>query len=198
MSDPYGEVVKRTLSTEFHYEGSIEFEGEQIEAVHPLAWFPDNNAWEVLFCSHRNIEINVSRNQLRRVPELSALHKYLVDMSLAGMISRLEAVSMLPPLFLDVQPDDVVLDLCAAPGSKTQQILESLEEGIVIANEPSLHRAAMLVNQTSHIPTINIAVTSYLGQDFPSPADQLFDRVLCDVPCSGDGTLVDVYGGFDV
>lgn len=30
---------------------------------------------------------------------------------------------MIPPLFLDVQPDDIILDMCAAPGSKTSQIL---------------------------------------------------------------------------
>ena len=41
----------------------------------------------------------------------------------AGLIARQELVSMIPPLFLDVQPDDIILDMCAAPGSKTSQIL---------------------------------------------------------------------------
>lgn len=37
-----------------------------------------------------------------------------------GNITRQEAVSMLPPLFLDVEPHHVVLDMCAAPGSKVR------------------------------------------------------------------------------
>jgi hypothetical protein len=44
----------------------------------------------------------------------------------AGAISRQEAVSMVPPLFMDVRPGHRVLDMCAAPGSKTFQLLEML------------------------------------------------------------------------
>jgi 16S rRNA C967 or C1407 C5-methylase (RsmB/RsmF family) len=43
-----------------------------------------------------------------------------------GNISRQEAVSMIPPLMLDVQPHHIVLDMCAAPGSKTGQIIEMI------------------------------------------------------------------------
>ena len=49
---------------------------------------------------------------------------------------------MIPPLLLDVQPDHAILDMCAAPGSKTAQIIEMLHgskdpypKGIVIAND---------------------------------------------------------------
>ena len=140
------------------------------------------------------LKINVSRNQLRKSPLFSDLHAYLVEMTQAGVISRLEAVSMIPPLFLDVHPDHLVLDLCAAPGSKTQQILELLKSGVIVANDANPQRALMLVNQTSHAPTASLAVTSYLAQHFPLPTiagkSQQFDRILCDVPCSGDGTLV--------
>ena len=115
-------------------------------------------------------------------------------MTQAGVISRLEAVSMIPPLFLDVHPDHLVLDLCAAPGSKTQQLLEMLKSGVIVANDANPQRALMLVNQTSHAPTTKLVVTSYLAQQFPVPRNAgkpvQFDRILCDVPCSGDGTLV--------
>ncbi len=43
-----------------------------------------------------------------------------------GNISRQEAVSMIPPLLLDVKPHHKVLDMCAAPGSKTAQLVEFL------------------------------------------------------------------------
>ena len=41
-----------------------------------------------------------------------------------GGVSRQEAVSMIPPLLLQVEPHHRVLDMCAAPGSKTAQLLE--------------------------------------------------------------------------
>lgn len=43
-----------------------------------------------------------------------------------GNISRQETVSMIPPLLLDVQPHHKVFDMCAAPGSKTAQLIEML------------------------------------------------------------------------
>lgn len=42
---------------------------------------------------------------------------------------RQEAVSMIPPLLLNVQPEHFVLDMCASPGSKTAQMLEALHAG---------------------------------------------------------------------
>ena len=69
-----------------------------------------------------------------------------------GMITRQEAVSMIPPLLLDVEPNDKVLDMCAAPGSKTSQLLElmhlkakpSQPTGMVLANEIKMKRANFL------------------------------------------------------
>lgn len=43
----------------------------------------------------------------------------LIKANDSGYVSRQELVSMLPPLFLDISPDNFVLDICAAPGSKT-------------------------------------------------------------------------------
>lgn len=50
-----------------------------------------------------------------------------------GNISRQETVSMIPPLVLDVKPEHKVLDMCAAPGSKTAQLIEAIhtEEGVI-------------------------------------------------------------------
>ena len=52
---------------------------------------------------------------------------------LSGNISRQETVSMIPPLVLDVKPHHKVLDMCAAPGSKTAQLIEALhsQEGVI-------------------------------------------------------------------
>ena len=60
---------------------------------------------------------------------LKALHE-------TGRLTRQEAVSMLPVIALDPKPGEIVLDMCASPGSKTTQICEHLgNDGVVIANE---------------------------------------------------------------
>ena len=52
--------------------------------------------------------MDFSRGQLRKLPLLEAIHKFMVKANEAGSISRQEAVSMVPPLFLDVQPHHAV------------------------------------------------------------------------------------------
>lgn len=128
-----------------------------------------------------------------------------------GAITRQEAVSMIPALLLDVQREHRVLDLCAAPGSKTSQVMEELDVkataadaasrtdrgGFIVANDASEKRGYLLVHQLQRLGLDNAVVTCHLGQDFPGLYNpdgvlcdtNVFDRVLCDVPCSGDGTI---------
>ncbi len=60
-------------------------------------------------------------------------HQHFPCKLFSGNISRQETVSMIPPLVLDVQPHHKVLDMCAAPGSKTAQLIEALhsQEGVI-------------------------------------------------------------------
>lgn len=63
-----------------------------------MPWYPNKLAWHM----------NFSRPQLRKMPVLTALHEFIKRENTAGSISRQEAVSMVPPLFLDVQPHHAV------------------------------------------------------------------------------------------
>jgi NOL1/NOP2/sun family putative RNA methylase len=104
---------------------------------------------------------------------------------LLGYFHVQEEVSMVPPLVLDPQPGELVLDLCASPGSKTTQISQQMQNcGLVVANEPSLSRISPLRANCERLGAVNVAITRYDGRRFPG---QLFDRVLADVPCSGEG-----------
>lgn len=78
-----------------------------------LPWYPGN----ILH------QINTNKQEFKKSKALANFHKYLQKAFDAGLIARQELVSMLPPLFLDIQQDDIVLDMCAAPGSKTSQLL---------------------------------------------------------------------------
>lgn len=117
--------------------------------------------------------------------------------------------------------------MCAAPGSKTFQLLEMLHTfdqsdnssstptGFVIANDADAQRCNLLTHQTKRMCSPCLMVTNHNGEQFPKIStaalhrsangtaaapggsstnadDQgfmLFDRILCDVPCSGDGTI---------
>ena len=221
----------------------------KISLPESLPWYPHEAGWHV----------SLARRDLRRVPQLKAFHEWLKLFTETGAISRQEVVSMIPPLLLGVQPHHLVLDMCAAPGSKTAQLLEALHgehakggpapTGAVVANDSNPRRSYMLshrlrphlshalitlCNDARMLP--NAFVAKGLGNLSPHVAAALlpgasegepdavsriqaalasadahhammaemgksdkagasggkhgmFDRVLCDAPCSGDGTL---------
>ncbi|MFH1290261.1 MAG: RsmB/NOP family class I SAM-dependent RNA methyltransferase, partial [Nanoarchaeota archaeon] len=105
-----------------------------------------------------------------------------------------EISSMLPPLALDPQPGELILDLFASPGSKTTQIAARMEnKGTIIANDLKLGRIMILATNMERCGVTNTIVTR---NDAISLASKLsksnfpkFDRILLDVPCSGEGTL---------
>lgn len=100
---------------------------------------------------------------------------------------------MLPITLLKLAENDIVLDMCASPGSKTLQILEKLHQnsplsspGVCIACEIDEKRASMLAHQTIPLGFPGLAI--FNGDSTKLPLFSAFDKVLCDVPCSGDGT----------
>jgi NOL1/NOP2/sun family putative RNA methylase len=98
--------------------------------------------------------------------------------------------SMIPPLILSPQPDDTVLDLCAAPGSKTTEMAEMmLNKGTLIANEVALNRVKMLVYNVDRMNIMNTGVTSTKGEWLSKIYDTYFDKILVDAPCSGLGIV---------
>jgi len=134
--------------------------------------------------------------------EHAEFHAWLVSANHRGLLSFQEEVSMLPPLALRVAPGQRVLDLCAAPGSKSKQLLELMLDGhgdvrggVLVSNDSDAKRH---VNVTSgrlkKLHTPGVALTVCDGKKLPDLREAdgerwRFDRVLVDVPCSGDGTL---------
>uniref|UniRef100_A0A3B4FX11 tRNA (cytosine(34)-C(5))-methyltransferase n=1 Tax=Pundamilia nyererei TaxID=303518 RepID=A0A3B4FX11_9CICH len=173
----------------------LEIDGQKIEAPQPLSWYPDEQAWHT----------NMSRKIIRKSPLLEKFHQFLVSETESGNISRQEAVSMIPPLLLKIEPHHKILDMCAAPGSKTAQLIEMLHadmdvpfpEGFVIANDVDNKRCYLLVHQAKRLNSPCIMVVNHDASCIPTleinsngKKDVLFyDRILCDVPCSGDGTM---------
>jgi len=89
---------------------------------------------------------------------------------------------------LDPRPDEFVCDLCAAPGVKTTHMGQLMKNtGLIIANDSKERRLRVLEHNVRRLGVTNVITTRYAGQNFPRR--WRFDRVLADVPCSGEGTI---------
>ena len=135
-------------------------------------------------------------------PELKEI---VVDASMNGTLARQELGSMLPVLCLvatgAMKSGSKVLDMCASPGSKTLQALEIVvssdkaKKGRVIANDVHPKRLDSLREaiHRSGVPselTERVTYTNFDASIFPFPkSKKLFDAIICDTPCSGDGTI---------
>ena len=98
-----------------------------------------------------------------------------------------DAASMIPAMVMDLQPGLKVLDMCAAPGSKTSQIAQYMEnKGVLVANDRSAARLKALGSNLQKLGVLNELITNLNGGHFSKPE---FDRVLVDAPCSGTGTI---------
>ncbi|GKT35894.1 tRNA (cytosine(34)-C(5))-methyltransferase, partial [Aduncisulcus paluster] len=169
----------------------------QLKGPFSLPWAPNQRVWQ----------IDCSKTLIRRHPHLKRLHQILTLTHDLGLITRQEAVSMLPPMFLDVKPGHSVLDMCAAPGSKTTQLIdylhstgtqEQVSQGLLIANDLDLKRCYVLLHNALRVKSPLCVVTNNDASEYPdiniptsdgSTSLLRFDRILCDVPCSGDGTI---------
>ena len=96
---------------------------------------------------------------------------------------------MLPILVLEPKTNDLLLDLCAAPGSKATHAAELMApEGVVVANEPISGRVNMLSSNRGRLSLHNVIISQHDGRHvgrIPKPG---FDAVVADVPCTGSAT----------
>lgn len=111
---------------------------------------------------------------------------------MAGLFYIQEASSMMPVSAL-FQADDVfdsVLDMAAAPGSKTTQIAARMDNhGVLVANEFSASRVKVLHANIERCGVRNAALSNYDGRVFGGWLPEQFQAVLIDAPCSGEGTV---------
>lgn len=104
-----------------------------------------------------------------------------------GHIYVQESASIIPPVVLDPQPGETVLDLCASPGSKTTQIAQYMEnKGLLVANDVTADRLKALCFNLQRMGVHNVVVTMSHGRFIPQME---FDRILVDAPCSGVGAI---------
>lgn len=106
----------------------------------------------------------------------------------AGLYYIQEASAMAPVVYLDPQPGERILDLCAAPGGKSTQIGAAMrQQGILICNEIHPARAKILSENVERMGIRNAIVTNETPGRLEAAFPEYFDRILVDAPCSGEG-----------
>ncbi|XP_035229203.1 RNA cytosine-C(5)-methyltransferase NSUN2-like, partial [Stegodyphus dumicola] len=150
-----------------YFEDLLKIKSNETDSWKPfsLPWYPADLAWQM----------KLSRVTIRSSEGFRQLHNFLVSETETGNISRQETVSMIPPLLLDVQPHHKVLDMCAAPGSKTAQLIEFLHsdegkipDGLIVANDLDNRRCYMLVHQAKRLNSPCLLITNNDAANFPN------------------------------
>ncbi len=99
--------MDKEFQNEFINMENIKF--QQCIKIQEIPWYPKGLTYQ----------INIDKSSLRKRTDLKKLHKFLTDATNSGYIYRQELVSMIPTLILNPIESDLILDMCAAPGSKT-------------------------------------------------------------------------------
>ncbi len=108
-----------------------------------------------------------------------------------GYIYLQSLSSMIPPIVLDPKPGEKVLDLTAAPGSKTTQMAAMMNnEGYILANELDSIRCERLKYNIEKQGANIVEVINKRGEKIGEEYKEQFDKVLLDAPCSGEGRFL--------
>jgi len=148
--------------------------------------------------------------ELQREQYSGQLRSWTERENRCGSLSFQELVSLVPALLLAPEPEHICLDLCAAPGSKSMQLLAAMQSrangkdklaGAVLSSDSDPKRCCLaLYRLLSKAETPASCSVLANAKDFPhfsdnscniggAPSRLGFSRILADVPCSGDGTL---------
>ena len=98
-----------------------------------------------------------------------------------------ELSAQVPAGLFDLKPHMALLDLCAAPGGKASQLAARVPEGVLFANEIVPGRASVLLGNLERMGVKNGVVTNMEPEKLIRFTGPVFDGVLVDAPCAGEG-----------
>ena len=112
------------------------------------------------------------------------------DLFKKGLFTIQQEASMKTVEILDPKHDSKILDICAAPGTKTTYIAEYTENtGKILANDVSFNKLDLILENINRLSLKNIELTNFDARDFKEEYEDKFDYVLVDAPCSGLGVM---------
>jgi 16S rRNA (cytosine967-C5)-methyltransferase len=128
----------------------------------------------------------IARGAWRITGSANVVHQFASE----GRIYVQDEGSQLVAHVLDARPGERVLDVCAAPGSKTTHIAELTgSRSMIVAGDLHAHRLRTIRLSAVAQGLGNIRLAVIDGQRNLPFAEETFDRVLVDAPCTGTGTL---------
>lgn len=109
----------------------------------------------------------------------------------AGLFSIQDESSMLVAETLQPKPGEKILDCCAAPGGKTAHIAEKMgNHGEIWACDIHEHKEKLIRDQATRLGLTSVHTLVSDARDLPQHwAQESFDRILLDAPCSGLGVI---------
>lgn len=123
--------------------------------------------------------LNMDKSEMSQTEEYQNGKFYIQNLS-----------SILAALVLAPKPGEKVLDMCAAPGSKTTHLSALMNnKGMVIANDSDPARVSSLRNVLTQFGAKNAKATLSDATDFGTKYPNYFDKILLDAPCSGEGMI---------
>jgi len=163
--DKKKEVTLRiNLLKSTHFEITSEFNKEKIK-LSPIPWYKDAFSTDVI------------NKTLTSLPLYQQGKFYIQGLS-----------SMIPVLVLNPEAHEAILDIAAAPGSKTTQIASFMGgNGEIVANDISRTRLFKLKDNLKHQGVTDVKITNIPGERIWKKFPEFFDKVLVDAPCSMEG-----------
>lgn len=121
---------------------------------------------------------------------INGARAHLRELAQSGLIYVQDEASQLAAHLLEAQAGERVLDVCAAPGSKTTYIADRTEGAkLIVAGDLYEHRLRTVLESAARQRARSLAAIAY-DATLPLPfVEGSFDRVLVDAPCTGTGTL---------
>lgn len=106
----------------------------------------------------------------------------------AGLIYVQEPAAMAPAECIDINPEWIVLDMCAAPGGKSTQLKNKLgENGVLVSNEIIPSRCKILTGNVERLGLNNTVTTCMDTAKLATTFPKTFNLIMLDAPCSGEG-----------
>lgn len=106
----------------------------------------------------------------------------------AGLYYLQEPSAMISASVLPVEEGDRVLDICAAPGGKSTELISKLNgSGYLVSNDISASRAKALLKNLELFGADNVLITCEPPNNLSKKFENYFDKILIDAPCSGEG-----------
>jgi 16S rRNA (cytosine967-C5)-methyltransferase len=132
----------------------------------------------------------VASNLARNAWRVTGAGSLLSELAAKGDVYLQDEASQLVAEALAPEPGHKILDLCAAPGSKTTQIADiTLDRAVIVASDLHEHRLRTVI-QTAKVQAFkSIHCVALNGLEGLPLLESAFERVLVDAPCSGTGTL---------